>query len=358
MLDRPRSLLSFLHFSRNQRTALLALVLISVVGTLSPYWMPLVWEKEPINTTLTEEQIAAMEDWIARSEALEDSIRRAREAKYASFRQNRWDNDKPRSTRTNWRQRSAERKAERQRAALAVDIDLSVPLPAPGSLNPNTADSTQLKRIGVPIKIVQRWYKFRAAGATFVRRQDIAKLYGLPDSTYNRIAPFFLNDQALKESLEGSKPVSPSEEQNRKFASSQVDEPDVLVEVNTATAEDLVAVRGIGPYYAKRILEYRDKLGGFTSMTQVAQTPGFREDAFDKFAASLTVDPAELKLLAINHLTVRQLVKHPYINWEDAEVIVANRRNHGPYKTLDDLYATIAVDSATVERLAPYLTFD
>jgi len=349
MRERPEPRWNFFRFTANERTAALTLVLVGIIGACSPYWLPLLWSEPDFDTAISPELQAEMDDWIARSEAKADSIEQARQQRFASFRQNKYPRKEGRSSRPDW---AAER-ASRQQAALAVDVDASIPLPAEQSLNPNTVDSFTLKRLAVPVRIVRRWYKFRAAGATFVRRTDISKLYGLPDTTYSRIAPYFLDDDQLAAELPGNAPAVVQTSSDNPAA--QASEP---LEVNRASEEELLAIRGIGPYYATRILEEREALGGFLSLDQLASTRGFREGAFDGLRDKLAVDPSAVTLLLINSADAPRLAKHPYIDWDDAKVLVAYRDNHGPYRRIDDLYETIAVDSATVRRIAPYLSFE
>ena len=354
MLEKFEPRFSFFRFSANERAAALLLIFLGLLGALTPYWLRYFWPDEPVNTQISAELQAEMDDWIARSEARADSLAAAREAarqaKYASFRQNRYP-----SSRTYDKRTSSRRSGRRDR--YATEVDLAIPLPTLGSLDPNSADSASLKRLGVPVAIVRRWYKFRESGATFVRRADISKLYGMRDSTFERIAPYFLPDEQIVAPASTGR-RGRSAEARPQTAAIAAEAPTPLVEVNNATAGELVAVRGIGDYYAKRILDYRDALGGFTSLEQVAATPGLREGAFERFADQLTVDPNELVPLKLNLADQGRLRRHPFIDRADARVLVDYRNNNGPYRSLDDVYATVAVDSATVRRLAPYLNFE
>jgi comEA protein len=51
-------------------------------------------------------------------------------------------------------------------------------------------------------------------------------------------------------------------------------QPAVMVNVNKATIEELVKVRGIGPVMAKRIIEHREKNGAFKSIDDLTQVQG------------------------------------------------------------------------------------
>jgi DNA uptake protein ComE-like DNA-binding protein len=89
----------------------------------------------------------------------------------------------------------------------------------------------------------------------------------------------------------------------------------------------------------------------------VAETPGLRDSTFLKVKDQLTIVQQEPRLIRINQFSKDQLAKHPYISWKQAEIIILNRRNHGNYRSREDLLATIVLDTATVDRLMPYLDF-
>jgi competence ComEA-like helix-hairpin-helix protein len=229
---------------------------------------------------------------------------------------------------------------------MAVNIDYSIPLPAINTLDPNSVDTTDLLRLAVPVKIARRWIKFRQAGGSFVRKSDIGKLYGMPDSTLQRILPYFREPNLEVPRKEKSNRTKESEPQEA-----------TLVDVNTASSEELQTVRGIGPYYADRIIAHRQALGGFVKLEQVAETPGLRAEAYEGFRNQLTLNANELNRIYINRLEAWQLAKHPYISKQQAKVLVLNRQNRGPFRTKADLLATVVLDTATVERLLPYLDF-
>ena len=54
------------------------------------------------------------------------------------------------------------------------------------------------------------------------------------------------------------------------------------VDINLATLEDLLRLRGIGPSRAKQLLEYRQRIGRFSSIFDLAKVPGLGGAAFSK----------------------------------------------------------------------------
>ena len=72
----------------------------------------------------------------------------------------------------------------------------------------------------------------------------------------------------------------------------------------------------------------------------------------------LTIDTTGLKKRNINSSTVEELKKHPYINWNVANAIVAYREEHGSYKNVLDIRKTDLVDEDLYRKIAPYLTVE
>lgn len=66
-------------------------------------------------------------------------------------------------------------------------------------------------------------------------------------------------------------------------------QPAVMVNVNKATAEELIKVRGIGPVMAKRIIEYRDKNGAFKAIDDLTQVQGIGGDKLQRIKDQVMV---------------------------------------------------------------------
>ena len=127
--------------------------------------------------------------------------------------------------------------------------------------------------------------------------------------------------------------------------------PDRPAHPSAATA--LKRVPGIGSYYARRIVAYREKLGGFSSVQQLREIEGMPDEAIPY----LTVDPKAIRKLHINKLTLSQLRKHPYLNYYQARDIVDYRRLQGPITSLSQLALLKDFTSHDIERLAPYIEY-
>lgn len=245
--------------------------------------------------------------------------------------------------------------------------------------DPNTADSTQLLKLGLQAWQVRSIYRYRAKGGIFREPSDFARLYGLTKKQYEVLVPYIRIGEDYrpasnyygkertyhydskgrggypKESQLGeSSNLNNSPTQNSQvFSYPHKLKPGQHVAVNAADTTELMKIPGIGSYYAKAIIRYRDQLGGFSSLSQLHEIEGMPEEAI----AFIHVDAKGMRKLAINKLTLNQLRRHPYLNFYQAKAICDYRRLHGPIKSLEDLKLLKDFPPAEIERLEPYVEF-
>lgn len=129
--------------------------------------------------------------------------------------------------------------------------------------------------------------------------------------------------------------------------------PGEHVVLNTADTTILKTVPGIGPYFARKVVEYGQRLGGYVSVDQLDEIEGFPLDAKDY----LTVEGASPCKLNVNTLTLNELRKHPYLSFYQAKAITDYRRLHGPLKSLQDLRLSKDFPPEAIKRLEPYVDF-
>lgn len=130
------------------------------------------------------------------------------------------------------------------------------------------------------------------------------------------------------------------------------------IELNSADTTTLMLLHGIGPTFARRIVRYRDRLGGFVSKEQLLEVYGFTPELLSHIESHLQLDTDSLHRISINRIALKQLIKHPYIEYFQARDIV-NLRNRGVhFHSADDLRAIPSMADSTLERLLPYLSFE
>lgn len=128
----------------------------------------------------------------------------------------------------------------------------------------------------------------------------------------------------------------------------------LIKDLNTATKDDLQTVRGIGPAYSERIVKYRTMLGGFSDPAQLSEVYGLDSATISSVLKHYQIQ-SEVSPFSINSDSIKVLIKHPYVNYDLAKIILNYRRLHGDIKNADDLRKIKAVDDRTFLRLKPYL---
>lgn len=218
--------------------------------------------------------------------------------------------------------------------------------------DPNTADSTQLLRLGLRPWQVRNIYKYRAAGGVYRKPSDFARLYGLTVGDYRRLEPYIRigRDYQPAATLPEAQSV-PLPRRDSLLYPVKI-KPDETIGLNTSDTAQLRRVPGIGVYYAKEIVRYGKWLGGYTNVDQLDEIDGFPKEAKRYF-----VIDGNVKKLAVNKLTLEQLRRHPYINFHQAKAIMDYRRLRGPIHSLSDLSLSPDFPPEAIRRLEPYIEY-
>jgi competence ComEA-like helix-hairpin-helix protein len=128
------------------------------------------------------------------------------------------------------------------------------------------------------------------------------------------------------------------------------------IDINTADSAAWVALNGIGPGFAKRIMTYREKLGGFYQVDQLKEVYGLDSLWVKENKAILKVGAGVYRFLAINQVEWKDF-KHPYLPYGQSKVVLAYRKQHGVLKDFEALEKIQLLDIVAWKRLKPYLSF-
>ena len=228
--------------------------------------------------------------------------------------------------------------------------------------DPNTADSTSLLRLGLAKWQVRNIYKYRAAGGVYRTKEDFAQLYGLTVRQYRELEPYITigADYLPASTLFADRKAERANGTERRDTVFTPRYPVKLAEgetIDLATADTalLQRVPGIGSYYARRIVDYRQRLGGYVSTSQLNEIDGFPQAALSYF--TLGNGGAPMEKLNVNSLSLNELRQHPYINFYMARAIVNYRRQNGPIADIDELRLLQDFDDAVINRLRPYVCY-
>ena len=132
------------------------------------------------------------------------------------------------------------------------------------------------------------------------------------------------------------------------------------ISLNETDTAQWKMVPGIGSAFSARITKYRDKLGGYISIHQLKEVYGVTDELFDDIAPFIRVDDIGLDncvKLNINQLEFKEILAHPYIDFEQTKAIVNLRRRTGDIKSINQLAMLDEFTSEDIERITPYIEF-
>lgn len=249
---------------------------------------------------------------------------------------------------------------ERGGAASVSQSQEPVP-PGLFDFNPNQLSDSGFSALGFSQKEIGTLRNYMAAGGEFREKDDFGRLYFMDDARFDSIRPHLL--------LPEKAPPKEPRYTERKFKKQErvkwSDTADydafrynpVKAELNTADTNELLDVAGIGSFYARQIVEYREELGGYFTLAQLMELWKMTEENVDRIAEEVEIDTTEIRKININTATAQKLSKHPYISFGLASKIVTRREERGSFRNLEEMVEDGLLNEELRLKLAVYLDF-
>jgi len=214
------------------------------------------------------------------------------------------------------------------------------------AFDPNTIDSLEWERLGIPEKTIHTILHYRNKGGWFKDTGDIRKIWGIKKEDADRLIPFITIREKEKKTY-------PKPEWLKK--------KDIVpglasIDINTAVAEDMSNIPGMKYPLPYKVAAYREKLGGFLTMEQLKEVPGMDDTIYTAIRKYLMISDIILKKININTATEDDLSLHPYISRSIAKAIFIYREQHGNYKKVEDIRKISFLKEEVYKKIAPYLS--
>lgn len=284
------------------------------------------------------------------------------------------------------------------------------------NFNPNTIDRKALDSLSLPEAVKRNMLKFRDKGGKYYAESDFKKIYGVTDSIYKKLAPFLLFENQKFKSTKVKVPIElftfdPNISSDKDFLSlglsekqiqtirnyqskggnfrskadflkiygisqtqkealsayviieekskvnqeKKAEKSEILIEINVTDSIELMKLPGIGNKLSKRIVKYRDLLGGFYALAQLKEVYGLSEQTIHRMEGMVKVDPAKVHKVDLNFGDWNELAKHPYIQKNMANQIIKFRTKYGSIKEPSVLRDSLILNLEEYTRLRPYL---
>ena len=221
--------------------------------------------------------------------------------------------------------------------------------------DPNSADSIELSRLGLPSYVVKNVLKYRAKGGRFKTPASFSKIYGLTPELFAELEPYIRIPEQL--STRKRKQVFPKTDSIRIESHQQPSDKyseGTKVNVNIADTIELKRIPGIGSVIARNIVAYRQRLGGFCDLEQLLEVRFFTPELLEWFVLGDT----PVNQLRVNRESLDKLRAHPYLNFYQAKIIVEHRKKRGEIKSLSQLSLYEEFTEKDLKRLSAYFNFD
>ncbi len=217
--------------------------------------------------------------------------------------------------------------------------------------DPNRADSATFVRLGLRPWQARNALRYREKGGRWRSADDFARLYGLSRKDFLLLRPYIRISGEKEEKVR-----IPRTERKDTFLTKYPEKyaEGTVIDLNEADTTTLQHIPGIGSYYSGKICRYRERMGGFVSVSQIAEVEGLPQGVERWFSVK---SDAEIRKINVNKATFKELVRHPYLSYEQVKVITEYIRKHGGIQDWSDLRLSRQFSDADFQRLRPYFIF-
>ena len=211
--------------------------------------------------------------------------------------------------------------------------------PPKSRFNPNDYSLDDWMALGLSFKQSQSILNFVQRG--IYSNSALEKIYVMPTEVYDLIKDSTYYEKQITEFT---------------VVKDSVVKPLPLLEINAASKEDLIELNGVGEFYAKQILKYKNELGGFIFIEQLLEVWKMRLETYEKLLPQLSIDINKIKKINVNTCSLEDLRSHPYLDYYQANSIIKMRMQKDGYNELQEILESKLINEEEFQRLLPYLS--
>lgn len=204
----------------------------------------------------------------------------------------------------------------------------------------DTASAAYLAAIGFSPRQAEVIVRYREASGGIRDAEQFRKCYVVSDRMAERLLPYIVFTE--KPAAEDTAPTPAAPER---------------IEINSADSAALRSVVGIGEKSVAEIMRYRELLGGFSSVEQLAELKCVTESNYERILPQIRCDSCKISKIDINFADPKELMRHPYVSAKALRRIVKQRKLKGGWSGIEEMIEDDIFTKDEAERLAPYLRF-
>lgn len=211
--------------------------------------------------------------------------------------------------------------------------------------DPNSIGVHDWMALGVSEKTANTILNYRNKGGRFRKPDDLLKIWGMDPVLAKELIPFVR--------LAGA-----SQERSNAHSNKLGGNVTLSIDINKATQEEWKSLPGIGEVISGRIIKFRERLGGFAKIEQVAETYGLADSVFQKIRPKLKLSSISVQKISVLQAEEEVLSAHPYISRSLARAWVQARAGWIAPVGPEQLLQLRGMDQVLLDKLMPYLSWE
>ncbi|MDP3352853.1 MAG: helix-hairpin-helix domain-containing protein [Flavobacteriaceae bacterium] len=214
--------------------------------------------------------------------------------------------------------------------------------------NPNYITDFKGYQLGMTTSEIDRLLNYRAKGKFVNSANEFQQITKISDSLLVQISPYFKFPNWLKDTKISSVETNKSNAKQNNLE---------IKDINKATEADLIHINGIGEVLSKRIIQYRNKLGGFTFDNQLYEVWNFDKSVADKVLKQFRViEKPLIKKININTASFKEILTIVYVDYDLCKKIFNYKKEIAEYQSLEELKKIEGFPLDKYELIILYLT--
>lgn len=217
------------------------------------------------------------------------------------------------------------------------------------SFDPNTISEDSMRMLGMSQKAARNLIRYRSKGGKIKHLRQLKSIYGMDSSWVNAVSDSI---QLPRDQSRFTEKKSLRKDSTAGYFAKNTDPLDL----NSADSLQLLAVKGIGPYFAHKILDYRRKLGGYLHTSQLLEISRINDSIYQQLEKYFYVDTTKIQRMDINTADFKTFIRHPYFNKDVTQKILRYRKQNGPFEKAEHISRIRHLKESEGQKILPYLS--